>query len=83
MNPYELKKNWGDKITFWGGLGSQSTVQFGSPQDILREVERLRQEMGQRVTARHADRERGSSGRSLYRAVELKTNGRKVHHGYF
>ena len=46
MNPYELKKAWGDRITFWGGLGSQSTLQFGSPQDIKREIERLRQEMG-------------------------------------
>jgi uroporphyrinogen decarboxylase len=46
MNPYALKKEWGDQITFWGALGSQSTIQFGSPQDIADEVRRLCKEMG-------------------------------------
>jgi uroporphyrinogen decarboxylase len=46
MNPYALKKQWGDRITFWGGLGSQSTVQFGSPQQIKAEVRHLCAEMG-------------------------------------
>ena len=47
MNPYELKKQWGDKITFWGCLGSQSTIPFGSPEEIRAEVGRLRREMGE------------------------------------
>jgi len=46
MNPYELKKRWGDRIAFWGCLGSQSTIPFGTPDDIRREVGRLRREMG-------------------------------------
>jgi uroporphyrinogen decarboxylase len=46
MNPYELKKKWGDKITFWGCLGSQSTIAFGAPEEIKSEVRRLRTEMG-------------------------------------
>jgi len=46
MNPYELKRKWGDKIVFWGGLGSQSTIQFGTPAEIRAEVRRLREEMG-------------------------------------
>ncbi|MBN1352493.1 hypothetical protein JXJ21_24050 [candidate division KSB1 bacterium] len=46
MNPYELKKRWGDHITFWGCLGSQSTVPFGTPEAIRREVNRLCVEMG-------------------------------------
>lgn len=46
MNPYELKQRWGDRITFWGCLGSQSTIQFGSPQAIRAEVQRLCREMG-------------------------------------
>ena len=46
MNPYELKKRWGDKITFWGCLGSQSTVQFAGPETIRKEVARLCNEMG-------------------------------------
>lgn len=45
-NPYELKRNYGDKITFWGGLGSQSTIPFGTPGEIRAEVTRLCREMG-------------------------------------
>jgi len=46
MDPYELKRRYGDSITFWGGLGSQSTIPFGTPEDIRQEVVRLCQEMG-------------------------------------
>jgi uroporphyrinogen decarboxylase len=46
MNPYGLKQAWGDKITFWGGLGSQSTIPFGTPDEIRQEIRRLRREMG-------------------------------------
>lgn len=45
MNPFQLKKDWGDKITFWGCLGSQSTIQFSSPEGIQLQVERLCSEM--------------------------------------
>lgn len=47
MNPYELKRRWGDRITFWGCLGSQSTIPFGTPGSIRAEVARLKNEMGQ------------------------------------
>ncbi|MEI7880630.1 MAG: uroporphyrinogen decarboxylase family protein [bacterium] len=46
MNPYALKKAWGDKITFWGGLGSQHTIPFSTPAEIRQEIKRLRSEMG-------------------------------------
>lgn len=46
MNPYELKRQWGDKITFWGCLGSQSTIPFGTPTAITAEVNKLCREMG-------------------------------------
>lgn len=46
MNPYELKKKYGDKIVFWGGLGSQSTIPFGTPAEIKAEVKKLCREMG-------------------------------------
>lgn len=45
MNPYELKKKWGDKITFWGCLGSQSIIPFGTPAQIKAEIRKLRREM--------------------------------------
>jgi uroporphyrinogen decarboxylase len=47
MNPYELKQKYGDKITFWGGLGSQSVLPFGTPDQIRTEVRRLKTKMGQ------------------------------------
>ena len=45
-SPYELKRKHGDRITFWGGLGSQSTIPFGTPDQIREEVARLCREMG-------------------------------------
>ena len=45
-NPYELKRKYGDQLTFWGGLGSQSTIPFGTPEEIKAEVARLCREMG-------------------------------------
>ena len=46
MDPYALKRAYGDRITFWGGLGSQSIIPFGSPNEIRTEVRRLCREMG-------------------------------------
>ncbi len=46
MNPYDLKRKYGDKITFWGMLGSQSTVHFGTPQQIHDEIQHLIREVG-------------------------------------
>ncbi len=46
MNPYELKRAWGDKITFWGCIGSQSLLPLGTPEQIHTEVRRLKREMG-------------------------------------
>ncbi len=46
MNPYELKRRYGTQITFWGGLGSQSLIPFGTPDEISAEVDRLCRELG-------------------------------------
>ncbi|MCX6344671.1 MAG: hypothetical protein NT018_06320 [Armatimonadetes bacterium] len=46
MNPFELKKQFGDKLTFWGCLGSQSTIQFGTPREIGEHIDKLCSEMG-------------------------------------
>jgi uroporphyrinogen decarboxylase len=46
MNPYALKRAWGEKITFWGGLGSQHTIPFATPVEIRKEIRHLRSEMG-------------------------------------
>jgi uroporphyrinogen decarboxylase len=47
MNPYALKREFGSQITFWGGLGSQSTIPFGTPDEIRRDVHQLVSLMGQ------------------------------------
>jgi uroporphyrinogen decarboxylase len=46
MDVYELKRRYGRHITFWGGLGTQWTTPFGTPEQIRREVRRLCTEMG-------------------------------------
>ncbi len=45
-SPYHLKELYGKDITFWGGLGSQSIIPFGSPSEIRREVRNLCRRMG-------------------------------------
>jgi uroporphyrinogen-III decarboxylase len=44
MDPEELKRKFGERITFWGGgIDTQRTLPFGSPDDVRREVrERLK-----------------------------------------
>ena len=44
MNPYDLKKRFGGQVTFWGGgVDTQRTLPFGSPQEVREEVrERIR-----------------------------------------
>jgi len=39
MDPFELKKKFGDRITFWGGgVDTQHTLPFGTTEDVRREV---------------------------------------------
>jgi uroporphyrinogen-III decarboxylase len=44
MNPFDLKGKYGGRLTFWGGgIDTQSTLPFGSPQEVREEVrERIR-----------------------------------------
>jgi hypothetical protein len=40
MDPHFLKKNYGDKFVFWGGgVDTQKTLPFGTPENIEEEVE--------------------------------------------
>ena len=39
MNPSNLKSRFGDRVTFWGGgVDTQATLPFGSPQKVREEV---------------------------------------------
>ena len=48
MNPYELKRQYGNKITFWGGLGCQGITTYGTPEEIRLEIRKLRSEMSKK-----------------------------------
>lgn len=41
MDPIKLKNLYGDKLSFWGTIGTQTTMPFGTTQDVMNEV-RLR-----------------------------------------
>ena len=39
MDPLALKKDFGDRIVFWGGgVDTQRTLPFGTPEEVRREV---------------------------------------------
>jgi uroporphyrinogen decarboxylase len=38
MDPVALKRAYGERLSFWGTIGTQSTFPFGSPDDVRREV---------------------------------------------
>ena len=44
MDPFDLKQKFGDRITFWGGgIDTQHTLPFGTPDEIREQVgERIR-----------------------------------------
>ncbi|MEW5816614.1 MAG: uroporphyrinogen decarboxylase family protein [Spirochaetota bacterium] len=46
MNPYVLKRRFGEHLTFWGGLGTQRMVPFGTPDELRAEINCLCREMG-------------------------------------
>jgi len=38
MDTQRLKREFGEKITFWGGIDTHHVLPFGSPQDVEKEV---------------------------------------------
>jgi len=38
MDPAQLKKDFGDRLCFWGSIDEQHTLPFGSPADVRSEV---------------------------------------------
>ena len=41
MDPYKLKQEYGDKLSLWGGIGLQSTMQVDDPEEVRRSVRDL------------------------------------------
>lgn len=46
MNPYEIKKQYGSQLSFYGGVSIQKLLPYGTPQQINDEVKRLMDEVG-------------------------------------
>jgi uroporphyrinogen decarboxylase len=46
MDPVELKRGWGDKLCFEGGVSVQTTLPFGTVEDVRGEVEQLIRVLG-------------------------------------
>lgn len=46
MDPFEVKKTFGDRITLWGTLGTQTVFPFGTPQEVDRTVRDYIRELG-------------------------------------
>lgn len=38
MDPAEMKKKYGDRLSFWGTIGTQTTLPFGTVEDVRQEV---------------------------------------------
>jgi uroporphyrinogen decarboxylase len=46
MDVFEMKKTFGDRLSFYGGISTQQTLPFGSIQDIRDEVNKLLEVVG-------------------------------------
>ncbi|MBC7188960.1 hypothetical protein H5U35_01930 [Candidatus Aerophobetes bacterium] len=46
MDTEKLKKEFGDKISFWGGIDTQRVLPYGRPDDVEEEVKRRIKDMG-------------------------------------
>ncbi|MGQ9631042.1 MAG: uroporphyrinogen decarboxylase family protein [bacterium] len=46
MDIYEVKRLYGDRLAFYGGLSIQRTLPFGTPEDVRSECRKLMREMG-------------------------------------
>ena len=40
MDPEQIKRDYGDKLSFWGTVGTQSVLPFGTPAEVKENVKR-------------------------------------------
>jgi hypothetical protein len=45
MDIEKLKNDHGDKLTFWGGISTQQTLPYGTPDEVVAETRRVRELM--------------------------------------
>jgi len=46
MDPAEVKRQFGDRLCFWGSIDEQHTLPYGSPDDVRAEVLRRLRTLG-------------------------------------
>ncbi|MBT3375426.1 MAG: hypothetical protein HN742_14540 [Lentisphaerae bacterium] len=46
MDPVAIKEQYGDQLAFWGAVGTQTTMPFGTPQDVCDCVHHLFETVG-------------------------------------
>jgi uroporphyrinogen decarboxylase len=46
MAPIVIKKTYGDRLSFWGTLGTQTTIPFGTPEDVRLACQTMIREVG-------------------------------------
>ncbi|MCC6442416.1 MAG: uroporphyrinogen decarboxylase [Armatimonadetes bacterium] len=46
MNPYEMKRQFGGRLSFWGGISTQQLLPYGSPDEVRAEARRMMAEIG-------------------------------------
>jgi uroporphyrinogen decarboxylase len=46
MDPAKIKKEYGDKLCFWGTIDEQQTLPFGTPEDVAKEVRQRLETVG-------------------------------------
>jgi uroporphyrinogen decarboxylase len=44
----EIGRRYGDRISFWGGIGTQTTMPYGTPQEVREKVQEVRLQLGKR-----------------------------------
>jgi len=46
MDPFEMKREFGDRLSFWGGVSTQRLLPFGTPEQVRAEARRLIRQVG-------------------------------------
>ena len=46
MDPVEIKKKYGNKLVLFGTIGTQTTMPFGTPEEVKKVVAKMCKEVG-------------------------------------
>jgi uroporphyrinogen decarboxylase len=46
LDPFAVKRQYGDRLAFWGGVGTQTVMPFGKPQEVRAMVQKCFAELG-------------------------------------